>query len=504
MTLANSNSTSATGHCDTLIRNALVIDGTGADPVAADVAVTAGRIAAIGQLSGWQADTTIDATGRVLSPGFIDVHTHDDTNVIRTPEMFPKLSQGVTTVVVGNCGISAAPVSLKGDPPDPMNLLGKSEAFHYPTFASYVAAVNAAQPSINVAALVGHTALRNNHMDRLDRAASEQEIAGMRAQLNEALEHGALGLSTGLAYGNAINAPTAEVLALAEPLAEFGAMYATHLRSEFADILDAMDEAFRIGKHARVPVVISHLKCAGVENWGRSGEVLKALELAGKHQHVGCDCYPYTASSSTLDLKQVTDAYDIQVTWSEPHPEQGGKMLKQVAAEWQVDLHAAAARLMPAGAVYHCMSDDDVNRILSHPATVVGSDGLPNDPLPHPRLWGAFPRVLGYYSREQKLFSLAAAVRKMTGLSALRFGLHERGFVREGYWADLVLFDADTVRDAASFTDPMQPAHGIDAVWVNGKLAYRGSDKKATGERAGRFLARQPRETEAERAFAHV
>ena len=504
MTLANSNSTSATCHCDTLIRNALVIDGTGADPVAADVAVTAGRIAAIGQLSGWQADTTIDATGRVLSPGFIDVHTHDDTNVIRTPEMFPKLSQGVTTVVVGNCGISAAPVSLKGDPPDPMNLLGKSEAFHYPTFASYVAAVNAAQPSINVAALVGHTALRNNHMDRLDRAASEQEIAGMRAQLNEALEHGALGLSTGLAYGNAINAPTAEVLALAEPLAEFGAMYATHLRSEFADILDAMDEAFRIGKHARVPVVISHLKCAGVENWGRSGEVLKALELAGKHQHVGCDCYPYTASSSTLDLKQVTDAYDIQVTWSEPHPEQGGKMLKQVAAEWQVDLHAAAARLMPAGAVYHCMSDDDVNRILSHPATVVGSDGLPNDPLPHPRLWGAFPRVLGYYSREQKLFSLAAAVRKMTGLSALRFGLHERGFVREGYWADLVLFDADTVRDAASFTDPMQPAHGIDAVWVNGKLAYRGSDKKATGERAGRFLARQPRETEAERAFAHV
>ena len=490
MTFANS--AAAAGRCDTLIRNALIIDGTGADPVAADVALTAGRIAAIGQLAGWQAEEVIDATGRVLSPGFIDVHTHDDTNVIRTPEMFPKLSQGVTTVVVGNCGISAAPVTLKGEPPDPMNLLGKSEAFHYPTFASYVEAIGAAQPSINVAALVGHTALRSNHMDRLDRAASEQEIAGMRAQLREALEHGALGLSTGLAYGNAINAPTTEVLALAEPLAEFGAMYATHLRSEFADILEAMDEAFRIGKHSRVPVVISHLKCAGVENWGRSSEVLQALELAGKHQHVGCDCYPYTASSSTLDLKQVTDAYDIQVTWSDPHPEQGGKMLKQVAAEWQVDLHTAAGRLMPAGAVYHCMSDDDVNRILSHPATVVGSDGLPNDPLPHPRLWGAFPRVLGYYSREQKLFSLAAAVRKMTGLSAERFGLHERGLVREGYWADLVLFDADTVRDAASFTDPMQPAHGIDAVWVNGQLAYRGSDKKATGHRAGRFLARQP------------
>ncbi|NUU03694.1 N-acyl-D-amino-acid deacylase family protein [Herbaspirillum robiniae] len=506
--MSQSNSaSSSSARCDILICNALVIDGSGTDPVAADVAVRDGRIVAVaapGQLSGWQAGEVIDATGRVLAPGFIDVHTHDDTNVIRTPEMFPKLSQGVTTVVVGNCGISAAPVSLKGEPPDPMNLLGKSEAFHYPTFASYVAAVNAAQPSINVAALVGHTALRSNQMDRLDRAASDDEIAAMRGQLREALEHGALGLSTGLAYGNAINAPTEEVLALAEPLAEFGAMYATHLRSEFADILNAMDEAFRIGKHSRVPVVISHLKCAGVENWGRSSEVLKALEMAGKHQHVGCDCYPYTASSSTLDLKQVTSDYDIQVTWSEPHPEQGGKMLKQIAAEWQVDLHTAAGRLMPAGAVYHCMSDDDVNRILSHPATVVGSDGLPNDPLPHPRLWGAFPRVLGYYSREQKLFSLAVAVRKMTGLSALRFGLHERGFVREGYWADLVLFDADTIRDAASFTDPMQPAHGIDAVWVNGKLAYNGRDKKATGQRAGRFLARQAREAEAVQAFAEA
>nr|WP_198983407.1 D-aminoacylase [Herbaspirillum sp. ASV7] len=489
---------SPSGACDTLIRNALVIDGSGAEPYAADVAVQAGRITAIadaGALAHWQAASVVDATGRVLSPGFIDVHTHDDTNVIRTPEMFPKLSQGVTTVVVGNCGISAAPVSLKGDPPDPMNLLGKAGDFHYPSFASYVAAVDAAQPAINVAALVGHTALRNNHMDRLDRAATDAEIAGMRSQLREALEHGALGLSTGLAYGNAINAPTEEVLALAEPLAEFGGLYATHLRSEFADILDAMDEAFRIGKHSRVPVVISHLKCAGVENWGRSAEVLQALELAGRHQHVGCDCYPYTASSSTLDLKQVTADYDIQLTWSEPHPEQGGKMLKQIAAEWGVDLHAAAARLMPAGAVYHCMSDDDVNRILSHPASVVGSDGLPNDPLPHPRLWGAFPRVLGYYSREQKLFSLATAVHKMTGLSAQRFGLHERGLVREGYHADLVLFDAQTVRDAASFTDPMQPAHGIESVWVNGALAYRGDDKKATGARAGRFLARTVQKT---------
>lgn len=480
--------------CDTLIQHALVIDGSGAEPVAADVAVSDGRIAAIGtpgSFDGWQVQQQVDGKGKVLSPGFIDVHTHDDTNVIRMPDMFPKLSQGVTTVVVGNCGISAAPVTLKGDPPDPMNLLGQSSAFHYPSFASYVAAIEAAQPAVNVAALVGHTALRSNHMDRLDRAATTAEIAAMRSQLEEALAHGALGLSTGLAYANAIHAPTEEVLALAAPLAAYGAIYATHLRSEFATILDAMEEAFRIGKHARVPVVISHLKCAGVDNWGRSTEVLAALEMAERHQHVGCDCYPYTASSSTLDPRQVTDDYDIQVTWSEPHPEQGGKLLATIAADWQVDMHEAARRLMPAGAVYHCMADDDVNRILCHPATVIGSDGLPNDPLPHPRLWGAFPRVLGYYSREQQLFSLAVAVHKMTGLSAQRFGLQQRGLVRQGYWADLVLFDPDTVRDAATFTDPMQPAHGIEAVWVNGVCSYQGAQKQATGLRAGRFLARQ-------------
>lgn len=473
---------------DTLIRGATILDGSGATAYESDVGVRDGRIAAIAPRLDGEADALIDAAGLVLAPGFIDVHTHDDTNVIRQPEMTPKLSQGVTTVVVGNCGISAAPVSLRGTPPDPMNLLGDATAFRYPSFAAYVDAVDAAQPAVNVAALVGHTALRSNHMDRLDRAADADEIAAMRAQLREALDHGALGLSTGLAYANACAAPTDEVLALAETLADTGGLYATHLRSEFAQILEAMDEAFRIGRHGRVPVVISHLKCAGVDNWGRSGEVLQALEQAQRWQPVGCDCYPYTASSSTLDLKQVTGDFDIMVTWSEAHPHMGGRLLADIAAEWQVDLHEAARRLQPAGAVYHCMEDADVDRILSHPATVIGSDGLPNDPLPHPRLWGAFPRVLGHYARDRELFPLAIAVNKMTGLSAERFGLSGRGFVREGHWADLVLFDAATIRDAASFTDPMQPAEGIAAVWVNGTLSWR--NRETTGARAGRFLPR--------------
>lgn len=473
---------------DTLIVGAQLLDGTGRPGVMRDVGLRNGKIAAVGNLSNWRAVEIVEANGRALAPGFIDVHTHDDTHVIRAPQMLPKITQGVTTVIVGNCGISASPVTLNGEPPDPMNLLGERDAFRYPTFAAYVEAVNAARPAVNVAALVGHTALRNNQMDRLDRAATPGEIEGMRAQLEEALAHGALGLSSGLAYSSAFAAPTEEVMALAEPLAAAGALYTTHMRTEFDAILDAFDEACRIGRHARVPVVISHLKCAGPRNWGRSAEVLASLERARRIQPVGCDCYPYDRSSTTLDLKQVTGDIEITVTWSTPHPEAAGKRLSAIAAEWGVTQQEAAGRLQPAGAVYHNMSEADVRRILSHPATMVGSDGLPNDPLPHPRLWGTFARVLGHYARDAQLMPLEEAVRKMTCLSARRFGLAGRGEVRVGYHADLVLFDPARVRDAATFENPQQAADGIDAVWVNGVLSYR--DGAPTGERAGRFVAR--------------
>src|SRR5271170_3236456 len=225
--------------CDTLIRNARVIDGSGGDSQTVDVAIDGDRVCAVGQHLGYAASQVVDGNGHVLAPGFVDVHTHDDTNVIRTPEMLPKLSQGVTTVVVGNCGISAAPVQLAGPPPDPMNLLGEADAFRYPTFAAYAAAVDAAGPAVNVAALVGHTALRNNHMDALDRAATAAEIQAMRTQLIEALDHGALGLSSGLAYLSANSAPPQEVLSLAEPLAAAGAVYVSHMRTEAEGILDA-------------------------------------------------------------------------------------------------------------------------------------------------------------------------------------------------------------------------------------------------------------------------
>jgi N-acyl-D-aspartate/D-glutamate deacylase len=189
-----------------------------------------------------------------------------------------------------------------------------------------------------------------------------------------------------------------------------------------------------------------------------------------------------------LDLAQVTDRIEITITWSEPYPEVGGRSLKEIAQDWGVPLLDAARRLCPAGAIYHSMSEDDVRRILSHPATVIGSDGLPNDPKPHPRLWGTFPRVLGRYARDAGLFSVATAVHKMTGMPARKFGLGDRGVVREGLAADLVLFDAATVRDVATFTDPQRPATGIHAVWVNGVLSSR--DQQPTGSRGGRFLSR--------------
>ncbi|MBJ3816320.1 D-aminoacylase [Shimwellia pseudoproteus] len=478
---------------DWLFKNVTVIDGSGGPAYRADVAVTGDRITEIAPAITRPAAQAIDGEGQVLAPGFIDVHTHDDTNVIRIPEYLPKISQGITTVIVGNCGISAAGATIRHQVPDPMNLLGEKQHFVYPTVADYARAVEAARPVVNVGTLVGHTSLRNNQMDDLFRAATAQEIRAMGDELRVALRQGALGMSTGLAYASAFQATTEEVMALAEALAAEGGIYTTHLRSEFEPILDALDEAFRIGRHGKVPVVVSHHKCAGAKNWGRTTETLALFDKMRQHQEIGCDCYPYSASSSTLDLKQVTDEFDIVVTWSQPCPEEAGQTLQQIAEKWGVTLNDAARRLMPAGAIYYNMDEQDVQRVLRYPVTMVGSDGLPNDPMPHPRLWGAFPRVLGHYSRDKQLFPLTTAVHKMTGLSAARFRLPERGLVKTGYYADLVLFNPDTVRDVASFTDPQRPAEGINAVMVNGVMSYR-DNHQITG-RAGRFLRRQPQQS---------
>ncbi|EEY98663.1 N-acyl-D-amino-acid deacylase [Vibrio sp. RC586] len=474
---------------DTLIQRVKVFDGSGGQPYHADIAIRHDRIERIGQLDDARAKHVIKADGLAIAPGFIDVHTHDDTNVIRFPECLPKISQGVTTVIVGNCGISASPVVLAGDPPDPMNLLGKRSDFQYPTFASYAKAVIDAQPAVNVAALVGHTALRNNVMDNLQRTATDEEIEKMRLALDQAMQEGALGLSSGLAYASAKQASADEVMRLAQILGDHGGIYTTHMRTEFEEILSAMQEAFETGQFAKVPVVISHLKCAGAGNWGRTVEVLDLMDKVSQHQDVACDCYPYSASSSTLDLKQVSDDIEIYITWSEAHPEHAGKMLKQIAQEMAMPLMDTAKALQPAGAVYHCMDENDVKRVLKYKLTMIGSDGLPNDPKPHPRLWGTFPKVLGHYCREEQLFSLSEAIHKMTGMSAKRYNLQGRGKIKIGAYADLVIFNPKTIKDTATFEKPISMAKGIEYVFVNGALSYfKGEVSK---KRNGTFIYRK-------------
>jgi len=472
---------------DILFRDLLLFDGSGQPPRRGDLAVEGDRIAGLGDLGGSQGREEIAGEGLALAPGFIDVHTHDDRAVLEG-DMAPKISQGVTSVVVGNCGVSLAPLTLPGAPPPPLDLLGGRQDYRFPRFADYLAALQGVGGATNTAALVGHSTLRAGTMERLDRPATAAEIAAMKDRLAEGLEAGAIGLSTGLDYAPARAAPTEEVMALAALLRPAGAIHTTHMRDEHEAIIPAMDEAFAIGRSAGVPVVISHFKVAGRPNYGRSPETLAHYARQAAQQPLGLDAYPYAASSTVLRQQYLEGADRILVTWSKRHPEQAGRELDAIARDWGLSREAAAERLQPAGAVYFSMDEADVRRILAYEQTMIGSDGLPHDEHPHPRLWGAFPRVLGHYAREQKLFSLEEAVRRMTGLPAARFGLLERGRLAEGAYADLVLFDPATVKDRASFAEPKQPAAGIEAVFVNGVAVWR--EGRVTGARPGRVLKR--------------
>jgi N-acyl-D-amino-acid deacylase len=476
---------------DLVIRGGSVIDGTRAPRFAADVAVRGDRIARVGRLDGARGAAEIDAAGRIVAPGFIDAHTHDDRLMLSAPDMAPKASQGVTTVVAGNCGISLAPMPADAPRPvtPPLDLLDDDGGwFRFRTFAEYVGALRDAPPATNAALLVGHTTLRVAALDDVTRAARHAEIARMREMVREALAAGAIGVSTGLYYEPAAAAPTEEVIEICRPLAEFGALYCTHMRDEAEGVLDSLEEAFRIGRAVGAPVVISHHKVAGLPNHGRSRETLPLIASRMRTQPIGLDCYPYCASSTVLSAARAAAATRTLVTWSKPHPEWAGMDVAEVAAKLGVPQDTAIERLLPAGAIYFAMDEGDVQRILAFEATMVGSDGLPHDAAPHPRLWGSFPRVLGHYARDLGLFPLEAAVHKMTGLTARTFGLEGRGVVKEGAYADLTVFDPATVGEAATFARPIQPAHGIDAVVVNGTLVWQ--EGRSTGAMPGRVLSR--------------
>ena len=479
---------------DLIIEGGTLIDGSGAARRRADGAIAGGRIVAVGDLAGQPAHQREDATGLIVAPGFIDVHTHDDRLLLDAPQgAHPKLSQGVTTVVTGNCGISLAPLVSATTPPAPLDLLGE-DRWRFDRFGDYLDAHQQAGPATNAACLVGHSTLRVRHMDRLDRVATAEECDRMAADLAEALEAGAFGMSTGLYYPPARAASADEVIAVGAPLSDFGGVVSMHIRDEADGIDDALREALAIGRALKIDTVLSHHKLVGRANHGRSAETLALIENAAEGQGVCLDCYPYNASSTMLLASRVRQSDDVLVTWSRTDPTAAGRSLFEMARERGCDPVELAEKLLPAGAVYFAMSQDDVNRILSHPLAMVGSDGLAHDVVPHPRLWGSFPRVLGHYVRDLRLFSLETAVHKMTGLSARRFGLAGRGLVDVGFAADLVVFDEHAVADRATFAQPTRVSAGIESVYVNGRLACRrGETQDVHAGRVLRRLAKLPK-----------
>ena len=478
-----------------LLEGGRIVDGSGGPSWYGDVLLVGDRIERLGEglrqhLPQGMAPSDLevfDCRGKVVAPGFIDAHTHDDAAVLHQPEYLAKLSQGITTVVAGNCGISLAPYVTQ-QALSPLTLLG-ADSFRYAGMAAYRDAVTAARPALNVAALVGHTTLRFAAMRDLTQAATPDQRAHMASLLDACMADGAHGLSSGLFYEEAFAAPAEEITELARVVARHGGVYATHLRSEMETILEAMLEAGDSAFQAGVPLVLSHHKCAGPSQWGRTRETLPLVEALAQRQNIAMDVYPYTAGSTVLREDLVDGVIDVMITWSDAFPELGGRMLVDIAAQWGVDQKTACRRLQPGGACYFQMREDDVERVIAHPLAMIGSDGLPHDRHPHPRLWGTFPRVLARYWRGRGLFTLEQAIHKMTGLTARNFRIEGRGLLRARAMADVVVFDPETVRDTATYEQPQGMSEGITQVFVNGAHSYCGGEA-AVRARCGRMLTR--------------
>ena len=355
--------------CDMIIRDGTIFDGTGAPRFKGDVAVTGDRITAVGDLGSFSADREVIASGKAVAPGFIDAHTHDDRAVLcGAPCMLCKMSQGVTTVVVGNCGISISPGRMISRPPPPLDLVGDESYWTFDDFSAYADQLVRTPAPVNTYALIGHMTLRVAAMNGdTSRPATDREAEQMRRRLAEALTQGASGFSTGLYYPPNSHAPTDEVIAVAEALRSVHGIYVTHMRNEADDVLLSIQETLKIGRAVDVPVVISHHKCTMPENFGRSIETLPAIDLGAMDQAVAFDVYPYVAGSTVLIPERLRQDVPVQITWSVPHPEMSGRMLNSVATEWNVSDRMAAERLLPAGGIFFQMDEADVRRIMAHP-----------------------------------------------------------------------------------------------------------------------------------------
>lgn len=477
---------------DLTIRDAVVIDGTGSPPREADVAVEHGRIVAVGEVGA--ARQVIEAAGMALAPGFIDAHTHDDGALLRHPDMWFKSSQGVTTVVVGNCGFSAAG---SVDSPATQALLGTTEG--WPDLESHRRAVESAGCAVNAIALIGHNSLREGLMGLDERPATPRELDVLRRAVGVSMQQGAAGFSTGLLYPPGRAAPEEELVALAEVAAQHGGLYVSHIRDEFDGLLDAVAEAIRIGESAGAPVHVSHHKAAGSANWGR---VRTSLRMASEHAPGGdpvtFDAYPYTAGSGPLAL-YFRDGIDLAlaevmaIASCRDRPEYEGRMLRDIAdAEGRPVEHVVRDLLaLPEAArtlsLQFIAAEEDIEENLRSPRVMIGSDGIPDlDGMPHPRLFGTFPRTLGWYVRERGVADLAEMVRRMTSLPARRFGLRDRGLIAPDHVADLVVFDPARIRDVATYEDPKRVAEGVGPVLVAGEVVWDGA--RATAARPGRVL----------------
>ncbi|WP_375259871.1 amidohydrolase family protein [Citreimonas sp.] len=473
-------------HADILLRGGDIVDGTGAPRRRGDVAITDDRITATGDLSDWTAGRDIDCTGRIVAPGFIDPHVHHDEIVLTDPGMDCMLSQGVTTIINGNCGFSIAPLTATGPLPQPLGMILSNDAPRFATYAAYRDRLRADPPAVNTACLIGHGTLRINEVANLDRPADRDEIAVMARALDAALSEGGIGLSTGPFYPPARASTTGELTEMARVAQAHGKLYVTHMRDEGDRVIEALDETFQIGRDACCGVHVSHHKCAGLANHGLSETTLAMIDRAMQTQDVGLDTTPWTASSTMLNSGRHRQASRVIVADSTPHPEMAGRDLADIAAGWGTDIDTAMERLLPATGIFFIMDEGDVRRILAYEHTIICSDGIARGSHPHPRVWGTFPRVLGHYVRDAGVFDLETAIRRMTSMPADRFGLRDRGRIAEGTYADAVIFDAATIREANDYAHPTRPAEGIDLVFVNGRESWRSGVH--SGARAGVVL----------------
>lgn len=480
---------------DYIIRNGKLIDGTGNQWQIKDVAIVNNKIAAIGTLSNWKGKKEIDAKGLIVAPGFIDVHAHIEGGETRNPLATNFIYDGVTSVITGNCGGSADHMKVYFDFIDSLGM------------------------SINVAALMGHNNIRKQVMGTANRHATAQEMQKMEAIADKAMKEGAVGMSTGLIYIPGTFAPTEEVVALAKVVAQNGGVYASHIRNEEDKVAEAVKEAIEIGRQAKLPVEISHFKVNGQNNWGRSDETLNLVKNARKEGiEVTIDQYPYTASSTNLGIllpdwvladgqdsilarlknpriRAKVKAHSIDlikrrglthfdyafVANFKADTNYNGKNIRQInLIRGQKDNALAEAetivQMMELGGaqmVYHGMGDKDVKNIMAYPFNMAASDagiavmGLSR---PHPRAYGTNARVLGKYVREEKVMSLEEAIRRMTSLPANKFNFKERGILKEGFFADLVVFNENEVTDMATFENPHQFSKGFKFVFVNGAM----------------------------------